>query len=202
MKISTHTYAILLVMLAGLSIAASAQAGGRGVSYSPDQWPTRWSSAIQQQQNGNYPTRQLNQSPPPELPAQASSVSEQDLFSIPSLRRGDEQSRQGWRHRQPYGQMPHYRRFRDNQLANGYGVGQGASMAAFAYYGMPAMQYGNFTNAYSGFPYGTAPMGIDPVLGHPGMGIPIMPGTPFGYPMMGLPIAGYPGGVGIPFGRW
>ena len=73
--------------------------------------------------------------------------------------------------------------------------------SAFAYYGMPALRYPASFNHVGGFPYGTAPPGIDPVLGSPGMGIPIMPGVPFGYPLVGYPYGAYPF-AGYPYGGY
>lgn len=192
---------IAVFMLTGVNSQSLAESQYRGLSYSPDHWPKRWSSTIRQQQNGKYPTRQIKQMPPPELPEQGSGVSEQDLFYSPSIhdrygqRRADRLQRFD-------DELSKFREFRD--------ATREARRAAFAYHGMPALQYGNYAGAYSGFPYGTAPLGIDPVLGHPGIGIPIMPGTPYGYPFVGypyggFPYTGYPGGLGMmnpPFGAW
>lgn len=194
-----HVSAVLL--LSGTVSQVAADSTSRGLSYSPDNWPNRWSSAIRQQQNGNYPTRQLKQAPPPDLPEHSSGVSEQDLFYSPSMqgRFGQRQDDRLQRFEEP---LPHNRQFRDAKRE--------ARRGAFAYHGMPALQYGNHSMPYTSFPYGTAPLGIDPVLGHPGIGIPIMPGTPYGYPFVGYPHAGYPyggypGGMGMwnpPFGAW
>lgn len=190
----------VLLLLSGLNSQLYAD-GSRGLSYSPDHWPDRWSSTIRQQQTGKYPTRELRQSPPPALPDETSGVSEQDLFYSPSM-----QNRYGRRHFDRdqrldrfNDQVPQYRRLRDRRRE--------VRESAFAYRGMPAPQYGHYGSPYSAFPYGTSPLGIDPVLGHPGIGIPIMPGTPYGYPFLGYPYGGYPGGMGMgmwnpPFGAW
>lgn len=184
-------------LLSGMGSQVFADSQSRGLSYSPDHWPNRWSSAIQQQQGGKYPTRQIKQAPPPALPEEGSGVSEQDLFYSPSIQNRFGQ-RGGDRLQRFEQQLPQFRQFRNAKRE--------ARKGAFAYHGMPALQYGNHSRSYSSFPYGTAPLGIDPVLGHPGMGIPIMPGTPYGYPFIGYPYGGgYPGGMGMwnpPFGAW
>lgn len=77
--------AILLsvLWLGCLSVAVYADSARGGVSYSPEHWPQRWSSAIRQQQDGRFPTREKPQTPPPK---QYESVSEQDLFYMPTER--------------------------------------------------------------------------------------------------------------------
>ena len=160
-----------------------------GVSYSPDYWPQRWSSAIHQQQNGRFPTREKPNAPPPK---DYESVSEQDLFYMPSERRA-------------YADDYRRDRFEDRRARHRY-LREARRMsrdAAYAYHEMypmyPAPYMGGFGGGYWGFPYGTAPLGIDPVLGSPGIGIPIMPGTPFGYPYAGYPGFGF---WNPPFGAW
>lgn len=197
------TRATLLVSLAGLGMPMTATAGQNGVSYSADHWPSRWGSAIRQKQNGHYPTRQLHQTPPPELPQsnESEALTGQNLFYSPDLY-GQAKGKQQHRYRAQQ-QFPRFRRYRDNHRAAR--EERESRKAAYAYHGMPALQYGHYTNPYQ-FPLGTAPMGIDPVLGHPGIGIPILPGVPYGYPGLGLPFTGYyPGayGMGNPvFGGW
>jgi len=189
-----------LFLLCGTGSQVYADSQSRGLSYSPDHWPNRWSSAIRQQQDGGkYPTRQLKQTPPPALPEEESGVSEQDLFYSPSTqgRYGQRRTNRSQRWNRFDDQLPYYRQFRDARRQ--------ARRGAFAYHGMPALQQSNYGRAATGFPYGTSPLGIDPVLGHPGIGIPIMPGTPYGYPFAGYPYAGYPSGMGMwnpPFGAW
>lgn len=186
----------------GMAAMVTAETPSQGLSYSTDQWPKRWSSAIRQQRNGDYPTRQLRQTPPPELPEEGSVVSEHDLFYSPHARsfgerHGGRQHDRRQRMKRFDEEFTSFREFRDARRE--------ARQGAFAYRGMPALNYGSMGGPYSSFPYGTAPLGIDPVLGHPGIGIPIMPGTPYGYPFVGSPIPGYPGGIGAwnpPFGVW
>lgn len=187
-----------LTLTCGVCSQAYTETQTQGLSYSTDQWPKRWSSAIRQQQNGDYPTRQLRQTPPPDLPEEGSVVSEHDLFYSPHVRSFGERRRdRRQRHKRFDEEFSSFREFRDARRE--------ARKGAFAYHGMPALNYGSVAGPYSSFPYGTAPLGIDPVLGHPGIGIPIMPGTPYGYPFIGYPFAGYPGGLGMwnpPFGVW
>ncbi len=197
LKILKLVFAMFL--LCGTSSQLYADSQSRGLSYSPDHWPNRWSSAIRQQQGGKYPTRQLKQTPPPALPEEEGGVLEQDLFYSPSAHDGYGQRRtnRNTRWNRFDNQLPYYRQFRDARRE--------ARRGAFAYHGMPALQQSHYGRVATGFPYGTSPLGIDPVLGHPGIGIPIMPGTPYGYPFAGYPYAGYPGGMGMwnpPFGAW
>ena len=193
---------VALLLSCGLSTQLHAETRVQGLSYSPDHWPKRWSSTIRQQQNGHsYPTRQFKQAPPPALPETGSGVSEQDLFYSPSI-----QNRFGRRDADRLqrfdDQLSNYHKFRD--------ASREARKATYAYHGMPALQPGSNLNAFTGFPYGTTPLGIDPVLGHPGIGIPILPGVPYGYPFVGhpyggIPYLGSPLGVGAwnpPFGVW
>jgi len=193
----------LLSFLLGCAIASPviAEHRGRDLSYSPDHWPSRWSTAIRQQQSGNYPTRQIENTPPPELPSSDSiwEVSEHDLFSAPATERYNRPARRGGR------KTPSY--FRDYKKRTIQ-----PRRAAFAYYGMPPLSP---AQVHPGSANGLNNIAIDPVLGHPGMGIPIMPGTPYGYPFMGYspahypgaiyPGSMYPGSVGMwnpPFGAW
>ena len=177
---------LILMLFCGLSVQANADSRNGGVTYSPEHWPNRWSSAIRQQQDGRFPTREKPQAPPP---TQRESVSEQDLFYLPSASQSYD-----FDHRQDRfdDRLSRQRYYRDARHLS--------REAAYAYYDRyPRYPYAGFGSAYSGFPYGTAPLGIDPVLGHPGMGIPIMPGTPFGYPYGGYP--GF-GSWNPPFGAW
>lgn len=211
-KLTVIYGATALLLLSGVNSGVNAQQPSRGVSYSPDHWPARWSTAIRQQQNGNYPTRQDSQTPPPELPKEINGVSDQDLFYSPSMQQhGQRQNGHAQRYHakrgQSFNQLPRFRQFRNSRYDGMAGRYEraGVNNAAFAYYGMPAMQYGNYAGLNSGFPLGTAPIGIDPVLGHPGMGIPIMPGTPYGPPMISAPFMGNPMGYGgwpNNFGTW
>lgn len=185
------------LLIAGLfcvmSSSCFADNRDRGISYSPDHWPSRWSSAIRQQQSGGYPTRKIERTPPPELPSTGSltGVSEQDLFYSPE--------RNSFRqNRTTRSDSPHY--LRENRSYT-----RESRKPAYAYYGMPPAVY-----SYPGYANGLANIATDPVLGHPGVGIPIMPGIPYGYPFMGLgpvyyPGMVYPGSMGMwnpPFGAW
>ena len=49
--------------------------------------------------------------------------------------------------------------------------------------------------------YSTPMIAMDPVLGHPGIGIPMMPGVPNAFPPGGMPY-GYPGMWNPSFGGW
>lgn len=178
--------ALTMVLSCGLSMPAYADSQSSGVTYSHENWPQRWSSAIRQQQDGRYPTREKPQAP---QASERESVSEQDLFYVPSAQNPNDFGR---RHERFDDRHSRQRYYRDAQRMS--------REAAYAYHDVyPVYPYAGFAAGWGGFPYGTAPLGIDPVLGHPGIGIPIMPGTPFGYPY-----AGFPGGWGgyPPFGAW
>ena len=200
---------LLIALLVGFSGPVNAQSNGNQVSYSPDHWPNRWSSAIRQQQTAKFPTRDTVQTSPAELPE---AVFEQDLFYSPSMAgrndRGEGRLHLGHRI------SPH--RFSRNS-------GQYIRDPAFAYqpgFGAAYQNYGGSTYMHPS----TASMpAFDPV-GYPGAGIPLMPGGPGAYPMNiaafgGLPFGGippggapyggmpmaYPGSMGIwnpPFGAW
>lgn len=175
-------------MLSGATSQVSADSQSGGLSYSPDHWPNRWSSAIRQKQNGKFPTRKKQQqSMDLRQSEKGQSVSEQDLFYSPdSAHRFNRE----YSHDQFDDRAARYRHIRD--------VRRLSREAAFAYNDMANMTgpYGGYGQYYGGGSYG---IGIDPVLGHPGIGIPIMPGTPLGYPMGLHPFGAYPGG-GYPFG--
>jgi len=180
---------ILVTALCCLSFKVVADSRSGAVTYSPENWPNRWSSAIRQQQDGGrYPTRQ-KPTKPILREDKTESVSEDDLFYLPTGRHGHKFDRRLERFDDHLSRQRYYR---DAQRMS--------RDAAYAYHDFyPAYPYAGFAGPYNGFPYGTAPMGIDPVLGSPGIGIPIMPGTPFGYPFVGYPgvWGGYP-----PFGVW
>jgi len=204
--LSTGLLIVLLVAVAG---EVCAEPNSRQVTYSPDHWPSRWSSAIHQQQNARFPTRVEEKVTLEELPE---TVLEQDLFSSPSL---------GARH--DSGQRPY--NYGQRQLKHRFSRNSGQNMrdAAFAYqsgnraapanYGGPA-----YRPAYA-YPHATPmpAMGLlpgypgvgYPGVGFPGAGFPIMPGLPGAYPMYigpygGMPY-GYPGNMAMwtpPFGPW
>lgn len=199
MKLTRCKRTIIALLLSMASAYSYADNSGRGISYSHDQWPSRWSHAIQQQ-SGAYPSRTIENTPPPELPTTFDrEVSGQDLFYSPSL----DQFRQQRPSRSVPRQTQYYRDNKNSTYSNE------SRKAAFAYYGMrPLAPHAGY--AYPGFDHGFGNVAMDPVLGHPGIGIPIMPGVPYGYPLMGYspviyPGMGYPGSFGMwnpPFGAW
>ena len=218
--LSTGLLIILLVAFAG---KVYAEPNSRQVTYSPDHWPSRWSSAIHQQQNARFPTRVEEKVTLEELPE---TVLEQDLFSSPSLDGRNDQGNRPYN----YGQRQLKHRFSRNS-------GQQMRDAAFAYqsgYGAAPANYARpaYRPAYSGPAYGyphtplMPAMGLlpgypgvgypgagfpgvgYPGVGYPGVGFPIMPGIPGAYPMnigpYGMPY-GYPGSMAMwtpPFGPW
>ncbi len=167
-------------------------AGSRSneVNYSPDHWPSRWSSAIHQQKTGKFPKREQDQTQPDELP---DAVSEQDLF-YSYLNRGRMDPDNNWKkYDRRYLQQP----VRDSRRQTAYQSGQGN------YNRLRSLPYNYGSNPY----YGSNLM-IDPVTGFPGGGFPVLPGMP-GYapifsPYGGVPYGGFPyrGGPygGSPFG--
>jgi len=183
-----------MLLLAGVSWQASADSRSTGLSYSPDHWPTRWSSAIRQKQNGQFPTRQKQpQSVTRRTNADSDSVSERDLFYQPD---------RGRRYSRDYESDLDTHAARHRYLRDARRFSRDA---AFAYNDMANMlpPYGG----YASYGYG---IGMDPVLGHPGIGIPFLPGIPLGYPIGvapfgAWPYSGYPLGMGAwnpPFGVW
>lgn len=184
--LSTGMLIIFLVVFGG---QVYADPNSRQVSYSPDYWPNRWSSAIRQKQTARFPTRVEEEKTLEELPE---TVLEQDLFYSPSLNsRFDQSSR-------PYndGQRELKHHFSRNS-------GRNIRDAAFAYqsrYGQTPVNYARpaYGPAYS-YPSATPipAMGIFP--GVPGGGFPVMPGVPGAYPMNIIPYGGMPYG-GMPYG--
>lgn len=179
---------LLVVLLLGFSGTVYAQPNSSQVSYSHDHWPSRWSSAIHQQQTGEFPTREEVQTSPAELPA---AVLEQDLFFSPSLDSGFAWSNRQYNTGKPY-QGHRFSRDSSRQIRD-------AAYAHPARYGSPADYYpgSNFN-----YPYGTSAPGIDPVLGFPGIGIPLMPGIPGSYPIGAFPFGGLPNGAYGPYGAY
>ena len=176
----------IAMLVFGISVPVLADSRASGLSYSPDHWPNRWSTAIRQKQDGKFPSRP-NQRHSGEKPARdySDAVSGRDLFSSPAdTRYGREEFDQFTGH------AARHRYLRDAQRLS--------RDAAVAYNDMANMtgQYGGYGPGPAVSPFG---IGIDPVLGHPGMGIPIMPGTPLGYPIGVYPFGAYPYG-GFPFG--
>lgn len=201
-NIKSVTLKSVTVMLSTFIMAGSVNADSQfgGLSYSPDHWPNRWSSAIRQKQNGQFPTRQK---PRPSSNRAAreynESVSEQDLFYSPdkgnrytrdyNMDQFDDRAKRYHRHMHDARRLSREAAFAYNDLANMNGP------------------YGGYGAYFGGASYG---IGIDPVLGHPGVGIPIMPGVPLGYPIGGYPFGAYPyggfpyggGALNPPFGAW
>jgi len=171
------------------------------VNYSPDHWPSRWSSAISQQQNGKFPNREQNQIQPAELPE---AVSEQDLFysswsKATQMGTGDKITKSDRR----YLQQP----VRNSQRQVAYHY----QPSRTNYNRLKALPYGYHGPTYGVNPYyGSTPL-FDPVLGHTGGGLPFMPGnSPYGSPYGLAPYGVAPyGGInpymgsqnsGFPFG--
>lgn len=203
--LSTGLLIILLVAFAG---KVYADPNSRHVTYSPDHWPSRWSSAIHQQQNARFPTRVEEKVTLEELPE---TVVEQDLFFSPSVDARDDQGHRSHN----YGQRQLKARFSRNS-------GQQIRDAAFAYqsgYGRaPANYAGPAYRPANVNPYATPMPAMGPLpglpgvgypgVGYPGVGFPMMPGAPGAYPMnigpYGMPY-GYPGNMAMwtpPFGPW
>ena len=197
MKMNKHRDYSLLTgsmtcLLVCLTFQVHADSRTQDLSYSPDHWPNRWSSAIRQQQTGKFPSRQKDQGAPPELPAEFSDeVSEQDLFSSQPVY-SPSQGRRYSRGDRRGGVNHHFSRQRYSQS-----VRRNVRDAAFAYHSIvPAAHYNGMQQPFMRNPY-AAPMPVmDPVLGHPGIGIPMMPGVPIGY-LPGLMPYGYPGNTGM-----
>lgn len=196
MEMNKHKYfilskSILACLMVGLSFHVHADSRVRNLSYSPDHWPTRWSSAIRQQQSSKFPTRQKDQAAPPALPE---TVSEQDLFSSPP---------QGSRHDCCARRYGFNQRFsHQNYLHNARG---NVRDAAYAYQiRFQVSPYSGMGQLYMPTPYASSMMVMDPVLGHPGIGMPMMPGVPAGYLFGGVSY-GFPGNTGMwnpVYGRW
>jgi len=184
---SVLTSALLLNGLSAQLHAESMQRNAQGVSYSYDHWPKRWSSAIHQQKDTRFPTRQK-----PHVPAQMKeeSVSEQDLFYLPYTARSHGfDSRQ---HRRD-GRLSRNRYMRDVRRTM-------PRDSAYAYYEMqPIYPQAGFGHGYGGFGMNPGPIGIDPVMGSPGNGIPVMPGSPYGFPAPGFYGMN---SWGSPYSRW
>ncbi len=196
MEMNRHKYltlskSMLTCLFVVLSFHVYADSRVRNLSYSPDHWPTRWSSAIRQQQSSKFPNRQKDQVVPPALPE---TVSEQDLFySPPPASRHDCCARR-------YGFNQHFSRhhYLHNPRDN-------VRDAAYAYQiGFQVSPYSGMGQAYMSTPYSASMVGMDPVLGYPGIGMPMMPGVPAGYLFGGVSY-GSPGNMGMwnpVFGRW
>lgn len=174
---------LLIALLVGLVGQISAQSKSENISYSHEQWPTRWSSAIQQQQTSKFPNRQVVETALAELPE---SVSDQDLFYSP-----------------PAGRQYSVGRGRNNNYKRGYTAqqfsrnqGQYIRDAAFAY--QSAGRGNNYGTPNYMRPYNASMPVMDPVLGHPSFPLPMM-AAPGVYPMGMMPFSVMPFGA-MPFG--
>ncbi len=190
MFLSLITSALLLNGLASNvqaeSTAKYTQRNMQGISYSHDHWPKRWSSAIHQQKDARFPTRQKQQRP---AHSKEESVFESDLFYLPYNSRP-----RGFENRQNYhdGRLSRNRYMREKRRMS--------RESAYAYYGQqPMYPQGGFGHVYGGFGMNSGPVGIDPVMGSPGNGIPVMPGTPYGFPAPGFYGMDY---WRSPYARW
>lgn len=196
MKNSTYIKLAGLIGLIGCSMTATSLAESLlhagSVSYSPDRWPARWSTIVQQNQAiengnaygyGNYQTRPVRHENPW---AHDSSV----LFKVPAGHR-------------PWGAPPRKTRrqvradryrdqrrpmYRPSPMYNQYGYG---GMMPQSYPGLGYMRpFGSLGSSGLANPYGISPMLRSPLLASP---------------YMGYPAATYPvgmGGMNWPFGAW
>jgi len=212
-------FVTVLLLLSGFQTYADPKENQ--INYSPDHWPSRWSSAIHKQQTGRFPKRDNNQNQPAELPE---AVSGQDLFYSYSgesqLHSGEKLNKYDRRylkqpakaneaHRNvpsrinnPY-RLPHYQNRTPYMVNshNGYSPvyepafgppGTGMPYAGMPYAGMP----------YGGMPYGGMPYGGMPYGGMPYGGMPYG-GTPYGgMPYGGTPYGGMPSTGSSPFGMF
>lgn len=168
------------------------------VTYSPEQWPKRWSSAIRHEQNSNnYPERDESQS----INEQGGEVfSDQDLFyNSPEERhlQRRHKRRRGWERQSRF--ADHSSQYRNRARSSGMRRYPNSYMRApYAYgaypyaYGSPGyMGYPGYLSPYTGYGlYGPSPL-LAPGLG---LGYPGLLGSPLGYPYPGLPGAGLLGG--------
>ena len=187
---------MLSILLAGYCLIGTIQLHAASkslqISYSHDQWPTRWSSAIRQQQTGKFPTRDVEENTPDELPT---AVFEQDLF---------ESSTVGRRNDRGYGAQKY-----NNSLGRHFSRNPGRYMrdAAYAYQN----SNGPATNYYAGSsynypfavsrPYWNPNMG-NSNIGYPNAGFPTMTGLPGVYPMNVVPFIGSPFGFPGNIAMW
>lgn len=170
-----------LFLLSGLAMPLYAEPGQRqmqAVSYSYDHWPKRWSSAIHQQQDARFPTRQKS-----EIPKQhkEQSISARDLFYVPST---DNR----------YGVAYPGSQFDERLSRNRYlrAIRTSPRESAYAYHPIQPMYFsGQFGPVYGGIGMNSAMVGFDPVMGMPGNGMLNMPAAPYGYPAPGFQAGGY-----------
>jgi len=214
---------LLFILLMAFGGQVCAQPNPSQVSYSPDHWPTRWSSAIRQQKTARFPTRVAEKVTLEELPE---AVMDEDLFFSPSLNsrfeRGNRQSNYGQRnlkHRfsrdsSQYSRDSAYAyQRRSGPASNNYG-GSSYNYGGSPYnYGGSPYNYGGSPYNYGGspymYPYANPMPAVNAPPMYPGVGFPMMPGVPAAYPMGLLPFGGtpygYPGNIAMwnpPFGAW
>lgn len=183
---------LLIIWLVVAAGPVCADPANRQVSYSPDYWPSRWSSAIRHQQTAGFPTRVEEKAPLEELPE---TVLEQDLFFSPSVNSRFDQGNRAYGYGQPgYGQPGYGQRALRHRFSRSNGTQ--ARDAAYAYQpgfsttpvNQPRANYGR-TYGYPMAMPGPA-MGLLP--GYPGTGLPMMPGGSGAYPMNVGPMNAYP----------
>jgi hypothetical protein len=196
---SMKTFAIFLLMSSLLAVSVNTRVSAENViTYSPEQWPSRWESGMRQQQNGRYPDRHAEDMPGDEYDR---SVSEDDLFLYPSdssktYREQRQHSRSSnrrlrYENRQALfnGRHNSFDRYGDRHWSSAYG----GYSPAYPYpgnmpYALGPQPYG-YGYGYGAYPYGNGFYGVDPLLGFPpiGFGNPLMFGPTYGYPLMGYP---------------
>jgi len=188
---------IISMMCAG--VPAYAENEENRVSYSPEDWPTRWSSAIHQQKTAKFPTRTNTQAPLTELPE---AVSDADLFHSPQQGRGMGQAPRPYNYYQPYTNQ-HFAR-KGNQTGRD---------SAHAYQPNVRNTQGYYGNTQYGYQNASSLTVMDPILGHPSLAVPMAPRFPMnmwpfgfmsfgGFPYAANPYGGFPyGGYGVlPYG--
>ncbi len=228
MKLST-VYAppargLILLSLLCPALSANAESFGQqnGVTYSPDRWPSRWSSVVETEPtpagrrrsasrvDGSYYVDSFGQIPP-RYERERSAPVRDHLFEIPSESR-------------PWGELPrstrrsyrsydrHYRPCYEQRGTASYSPSTPPGYAAGGYlhpYSYPAYPYAG--NVYGAGGYGLGGWGNPyaggglpgPAWGYPGVtpGLGMYPG----YPIYGAPYGGYPSGLtgmNWPFGAW
>ena len=173
-----------LILLSCVSVRAMAQ---QAISYSPEQWPKRWSTAIRHEQDARYPVRHAEGN---RYGKGRRVFSDENLFfNSPEEERYRNQPRQrnGWAggsHRRDNEYRYRYRRYSPvaSPCACSTEAYSGYSYVDNPYAYTYSRPYLTGYPAYTG--YGL--YGPDPLLGYPGVGYPSLPGSPLGYPYPGL----------------
>ena len=148
-----------------------AQENDNQLSYSADQWPTRWTNAIQQQQAGKFPARTYAQTTFSELP---SGLSENELFYSPQ---------RGTRYGHQRGEHQHNDGYINQHFSRASATNNGRTLrdASYAYQNRFRRDSMNYMRQGYNHPY-ALPM---PTM-YP-MNIPTYGTMPFGYPgFMGM----------------